>query len=160
ASLPLTDLIDSKAVGPLAGLGSAVAERTEPEQAVADPGGSGGSSGEEGEGDSAEAGGGAGGVVEKFFESEDGDGLLASLLKATNLEQLRQMLDDLDDMDGNVTLTQTGGVTTFDVQIEKDVHGQANLNVSALGGSLYLTGKIDVAAVAELHLVFGVDSKG
>ena len=73
---------------------------------------------------------------------------------------LRQALDDLDEIEDNVVLTEAGGVTLFDVRVEKDVDGAADLDINALGGAVTLRGNVDLEAEIKLHLVFGVDDQG
>jgi len=84
---------------------------------------------------------------------------------------LRQALDDLDTVGGNVTVDEVTDVNgdghadlTFDVQILKELSGIIDLDVDAnvVGslGDVHLTGALEVAADIELNLVFGVDSRG
>ncbi len=75
-------------------------------------------------------------------------------------EDLRARLDGLDDVDGNVTLTQTDTLTRYDVHIKKTLTGSADLKVQALGGAVDLEGTLEVSANVSLHVVFGVDADG
>ncbi|HEV3003498.1 MAG TPA: hypothetical protein VGX78_03515, partial [Pirellulales bacterium] len=103
------------------------------------------------------------GIVRRLIESglgafnldDIGDGI-------DSASALRDKLDALDSVPGNVTLTETATETRFDVHIQKTVSGTADLNVdeSALGGSISLHGQLDVSADISLHLVFGVDAHG
>src|SRR5262249_47347128 len=79
----------------------------------------------------------------------------------TTPEQLRQALDDLDDQPGNVSLTTTpdGGVR-YDVRFTKTLTGEADVNLSAFGGSLFLHGDVEISTDVTVHLVFGVDAQG
>ena len=86
--------------------------------------------------------------------SEDGE--------ISSLEALRASLDGLDATSGNVTFTEVGDVTTFNVQILKSLQGSADLDVAAqvLGGLLDLEGDLEIAADVALNLRFGVDGSG
>ena len=73
---------------------------------------------------------------------------------------LRDLLDGLDAIDGNVTLSEAGGVTRFDVGVVKAVSGTADIDVNALSGAVTLSGVVKMAADIDLHLVFGIDGEG
>ena len=87
-------------------------------------------------------------------------------------ESLRQALDNLDGVDGNVTFVEAdrdGDGTTdwrFDVQIDSArLDGIADLDVDAnlvdvLGGQVSLAGSLEIAMDVDLQLTFGVDSTG
>ena len=118
--------------------------------------------GEEGESVEAEGASGGLGFRRLIEEGPAGFGLadIGSLI--TTPEELRQRLDALDGIDGNVTFTEVGGVTRFDMTIDTRLEGEANLDVATelFGGAIALKGGIDVGADVRLRLVFGVDADG
>jgi Ca2+-binding RTX toxin-like protein len=73
---------------------------------------------------------------------------------------LRQLLDDLDDTPNNVTLTEAGGVTRYDVRINKTLSGDTDFDVDALGGRVELAGDVHATVDVAVHLIFGVDQHG
>ncbi|PYR44864.1 MAG: hypothetical protein DMF89_26665, partial [Acidobacteria bacterium] len=77
-------------------------------------------------------------------------------------QQLRDRLDDLDSTPGNVTLTQSEGVTRFDAQVIRRLSGVADFGVgtAVLGGAIDLSGQVEIGADVELDLAFGVDAGG
>ncbi|MDX1431795.1 MAG: LEPR-XLL domain-containing protein, partial [Gammaproteobacteria bacterium] len=79
-------------------------------------------------------------------------------------EALRQALDDLDAIDGNVILTQVGDDLTYDVEvIGKALDGIVDIDVNADifgGGEVALTGELEVTALIDLDFTFGVDAGG
>src|SRR5581483_8032764 len=100
-------------------------------------------------------------VFRRLIETGQGAFSLADIgTSITTLTDLRDRLDALDDTPGNVTLTQLGGVTTFDVKVTKTLDGPADLDLEALGGDVNVSGTADVSADVTMHIVFGVDSEG
>src|SRR6185295_3730394 len=74
-----------------------------------------------------------------------------------DLATLVQILDTL----GDITVTEQGDTTLFDLTISnRTVEGAAELDIDALGGALFLHGDVEMSAVIDLHLVFGVDGQG
>ena len=66
-----------------------------------------------------------------------------------SLAELRQVLDELDETDGNVTLTEVGGVSTIDFRMDREIDGAADIDVDVLGGALTLQGRVDIEADVE-----------
>jgi hypothetical protein len=100
-------------------------------------------------------------ILGRLLDSGQGAFSLADIGSTiATLADLRDRLDALDNIPGNVTFTQANGVTRFDVQVHKTLSGTADLDLNGLGGSLNIAGSIDVSADLALHLVFGVDSHG
>ncbi|MEX0642951.1 MAG: hypothetical protein WD468_09640 [Pirellulales bacterium] len=75
-------------------------------------------------------------------------------------EALRAKLDALDDISGNVTLTEQATTTRWDVGIRKSLSGDADFDFDALGGAVTLGGTIEITADVTIRLVFGVDERG
>ena len=75
-------------------------------------------------------------------------------------EALRQAIDDLDAIDGNVVLTEGAGETRYDVTIVKPLDGSVDLDVSTefLGGTIDLEGFLDLMATVNVNFAFGIDS--
>ncbi|MBU6398951.1 MAG: LEPR-XLL domain-containing protein, partial [Verrucomicrobia bacterium] len=102
-----------------------------------------------------------GSVLDRLLQSGSSGLRLSDIGGAINSwSSLVQFLDGLDNIPGNVVMTQSGGVTRIDMQVVKTLGGTANLDVNLLGGALYLKGSLDVSVQVTLHLVFGVDSQG
>ena len=83
--------------------------------------------------------------------------------------ELVAYLDGLDSTPGNVTFTQVGGTTTFNMVVEKALNGifGIELDGSAIldsqninDGQLTLEGRAEVNFNARLALTFGVDANG
>ena len=78
-----------------------------------------------------------------------------------DLDALRQVLSMISTHPGNVTLTQTADAFMFDITVAKTVDGDANLDLEALGGTLFVHGNIHLScAHVALHIVVGGDSQG
>ncbi len=75
-------------------------------------------------------------------------------------QALRDRLDALDDTIGNVTLTELGGVTTYDVCIETSLSGTADLGLDLLAGAIDVGGTVGVGVDVDVHLIFGEDPQG
>ena len=60
-------------------------------------------------------------------------------------------------MPGNVKLTTTASGFVLDIQVEGNLDGMANLEVSGLNGTLHLGGDLHIHADVVLHLIVGVD---
>ncbi len=75
---------------------------------------------------------------------------------------LKARLDALDDIPNNVTLTETGGVTRFDVHVVTRLDGSAGVNVnkSLPFGSVDLAGSLELSAEVDLNIAFGLDASG
>ncbi len=83
--------------------------------------------------------------------------------------ELAAKLDALDDVPGNVTLSEVGGVTTFVVQVEKQLSGIVGIELDGSAvldsltvddGTLTLAGQAEIGFDARLELTFGVDANG
>ena len=81
-------------------------------------------------------------------------------LSIPSLEALRQVLDDLDATEGNVTLEQEGDSARFDVTVTKTVTGVAALEIEEMDGALDLEGFAEMSIDVTLHIVIGVDEEG
>ncbi len=102
-----------------------------------------------------------GGIFRRLIESGPGAFSIAEIASSLDTaEKVRAALDDLDDTPGNVTLTEVGNVTTFDVRVLKTLAGTADLAVNALGGTLDLEGHVEISADVALHIVVGIDADG
>lgn len=107
------------------------------------------------------------------------DRILSTSLESLNLQalaadassagELAALLDALDDVDGNVTFSEVGGVTTFQVGVEKHLAGIAGIKldgsavldaVSISDGKLTLEGQAEIGFDAKLALTFGIDASG
>lgn len=107
-------------------------------------------------------------LLRQLFETGPGGFSLMSLRETLDEEaladplQLRDALDALDAIDGNVVLTETPGEIFFDVQVHKSLAGDGRLQVSAdvPGGAVELAGILSASADVDLHLRFGVDGEG
>jgi hypothetical protein len=80
--------------------------------------------------------------------------------RIADFDDLRRALDRADEIPGNVTLTEAGGVSTLDVQITRALSGRADVGVDVLGGALDVSGRVLMSADVDLHLVFGIDEHG
>src|SRR5205814_9276088 len=79
--------------------------------------------------------------LQRIFEEGPNGFRLADIGRTiTSTAGLRQFLDDLDDTPNNVTLTEAGGVTRYDVRINKTLDGSADFAVDALDGQIDLAG--------------------
>ena len=112
------------------------------------------------------AGGGSSGpgLFEMLFEEGTGAFDLNAIGGPTipDLATLDQDLLGLSDpaYPGSVQVTQPNGGVQFDVTINKTLDGSANLDLEALGGTVTLTGSVNVSVLVHIHLIFGVDSEG
>jgi Ca2+-binding RTX toxin-like protein len=79
-----------------------------------------------------------------------------------DLDTLRQRLDGLDSIAGNVTKTENAdGSVVFKVQVvNKPLSGTADLDLEALAGSIEVFGTVELSADVTLNLTFGVDADG
>ena len=111
-----------------------------------------------GEGET-EGGSGSSGIplLRRIVESGTGAFNIADV---TSLDDLRDKLDALDDVPGNVSYTSDANGVRFDMQVKKTLSGEAHLDVYAVGGAVNLTGALDLSADVSVHLVFGVDANG
>ncbi|MDV6028911.1 MAG: hypothetical protein F9B45_02130 [Phycisphaera sp. RhM] len=80
----------------------------------------------------------------------------------TTLDDFKNKLDALDSSPGNVSYTQSAGVTTFDVRIINTLDGfvPIDVNLDFAGGKIRLDGSQQISAELNLHFVFGIDSQG
>ena len=113
---------------------------------------------EESPGDDYETGG-----FRRLLETDEGEFILDGIGAGIDtLDQLREALDALDEFAGNVSFLTIDDTTTFTARIVKRLGGQAGLEVAFEkdGGSVNLTGRLDVEARLEVNLVFGFDADG
>ncbi|MEE8452868.1 MAG: hypothetical protein V3R99_13165, partial [Thermoguttaceae bacterium] len=77
-------------------------------------------------------------------------------------EALEASLEGLDEIADNVSYSMVGGFPVFDVQIEKRLEGTADFQTGFefLGGSVDLTGLMEIGALVVLDFEFGVDAQG
>ena len=76
---------------------------------------------------------------------------------------LQQDLLGLSDPSDPGSVTYGGPATgdvQFDATINKTLDGTTDLDLEALGGTVSLTGSVDVSMMVHVHLIFGVDSEG
>ena len=87
----------------------------------------------------------------------------------TSVAELRAKLDALDAIDGNVSVAEVGGVTTFDFHMVKSlvgvvdlaVDGPALLDTLALDNdAIKLEGEAEIGFDVAVDLKFGVDAEG
>ncbi len=99
-------------------------------------------------------------ILQRLFETGPAALSLDAIAALGSPEELRGLLDALDDKAGNVLLTQQGGVTRIDMTVEGPLGGSAGLDLRGLGGNVEMSGLLEVDADLKLHLVFGVDEGG
>ena len=100
-------------------------------------------------------------IIRRLLESDDfklEDIADFDLSTQAGIDALVEALDDLDETPGNVSYNATTGV--FDVRVVREIDGMTDLDLDALGGSFTLNGEIEVSAMVDLHLLFGVDGTG
>ncbi|HYW81155.1 MAG TPA: hypothetical protein VE890_16350, partial [Thermoguttaceae bacterium] len=80
----------------------------------------------------------------------------------TTPEALEDALDGLDEIADNVSYTMVDGFPVFDVQVEKRLEGTADFEAGFefLGGTVDLSGLMEIGAKVVLDLDFGVDAQG
>jgi hypothetical protein len=78
----------------------------------------------------------------------------------TDLDDLRQRLDDADDTPGDVTLTRNADGFVLDIRIANPLDGKADLDVDGLAGALQLNGTLRMQANVSVHLVVGLNAQG
>ncbi len=101
------------------------------------------------------------GLFRRIFESGPKSFSLANLRNlAADADALEALLEGLDDVPNNVSKTEAGSTTKFDVRVVKTLPGIAALEVSGLGGLLGLQGTIELEIDVELHLIIGLDEFG
>jgi hypothetical protein len=120
-----------------------------------------------------------GGIIQLANGQSIFDRILATSLEGLNLQdlaatannpkELAALLDSLDDIPGNVTVTESAGVTTFAVQVTKHLSGIVGIqldgsaildSVSISDGTLTLQGQAEIGFDAKLNMTFGADSNG
>lgn len=92
---------------------------------------------------------------------ENGEFLLSNL--ATDLqtpETLRAALDSLDAIPGNVTYSSDGGVLRYELSVQRDLTGTADLSLDWAEGGISLEGTWNISAEVALNLTFGADARG
>src|SRR5262249_49323975 len=72
----------------------------------------------------------------------------------TTADELRDRLDALDDVPGDVTYTDSDGVIRFDVHVTKALSGVADLGALTPDGKASVSGTIDALADVSLHVIF------
>ena len=107
-------------------------------------------------------GGSAGGqILRRIFEASASGFRLEDIgTTITTLEQLREELDALDDITGNVILSMVDGFPRFDVQVIRTLAGTTDLDIADPDGDVSLQGSVDIRADVRVHIVFGVDAGG
>ena len=109
--------------------------------------------------------------ISRLIEEGDNSFSLSEIGQSiTSLDDLRDRLDALDNIPGNVTYTYTPpvspiapgdvGSVRFDLQIVKDLSGDATVHVGEDGTSIQIDGTAGITAQVALHLTFGVDTNG
>ena len=78
------------------------------------------------------------------------------------LDALRDALDGLDSIAGNVSYTLIGGKPVFDFELSKRLTGSADLGTDFdfLGGTVSLSGLARIGAEVVVDLRFGIDDNG
>ena len=107
-------------------------------------------------------------LLARLFESGSGSLDLSAITDAADdgsistQADLLAALQTLAGSPSNVTLTENGNSALYDFHMTKTLSGQANLDVlaSALGGTIQLSGDLDLIADVAVHLQFGVDDNG
>ena len=99
-------------------------------------------------------------VLRRILEGVGGFSITDIGNSITTLDDLRNKLDGLDAIPDNVSYTQVGGVTRFDVEVKRTLDGKADLNLQAMDGAINVHGAVDISADVTMHLVFGTDDKG
>jgi hypothetical protein len=100
-------------------------------------------------------------VLQRLIETGTGAFQLADIGQSiTTADELRDRVDALDDVPGNVTYSDSGGVIRFDVRVTKTLSGIADLGVLTPDGKASVSGTIDALAEVSLHVIFGLDAQG
>ena len=109
-------------------------------------------------------GSGSGGIADflaRLFEEDEGGFDLGSLgTSILDPNAIQQLFDGLDDTPGNVSYTQDGTQTLYDIRFTKTLDSMSDLDLSLLGGSFTLKGDAQVSADIDVHLRLGVDDHG
>jgi Ca2+-binding RTX toxin-like protein len=74
--------------------------------------------------------------------------------------ELRERLDGLDEIAGNVSYEVNEFGVRFDMTVSRELSGRGELDLRGLGGAVNIGGQVDVSANVALHLVFGLDADG
>ena len=99
-------------------------------------------------------------LMARFFAAGAGIDLNAVGRTINDLEALRSALDALDDIVGNVILTQQNGAVRFDVTVTGEFAGGGEIEIDAFNGLVTLSGDVLYSFDLTMHLVFGVDEFG
>ena len=116
-------------------------------------------------GTAADNGSGGPGIFERLFQ-EDTGGFDVTTIGGPTIPDYPTLVQDLVDLSDTpnpnlVSYTlDSSGDPQFNVTINKTLDGTANLNLAALGGTISLTGDVDISMMVHVHLVFGIDSNG
>jgi Ca2+-binding RTX toxin-like protein len=99
-------------------------------------------------------------LLVRFFETGRGafdlDEIGTTITTTTALRDKLQALDP----SGTVTVTTIGSDTRVAVNLQKTLDGIAALDLDLLGGSLRLTGSLEIEVTVRLNAAFGVDANG
>ena len=103
--------------------------------------------------------------LQRLFESGTGAFSLADIgsTSIATFDALRDKIDALDNVAGNVTYTLDGsGRPTFNIGVVKPLGGTADfdVNTTLFGGQIGLNGLIDVNAEVVVNLKLGIDANG
>ncbi|MCI0540002.1 MAG: hypothetical protein L0Z50_32755, partial [Verrucomicrobiales bacterium] len=99
-------------------------------------------------------------LVARFLAGGNGIDVNAVGRTITDLDSLRSALDALDDIVGNVILTQENGVVRFDVTVTGDFAGRGEIAIDSFNGLVTLRGEVLYSFDLTMHLVFGIDQFG
>ncbi len=103
-------------------------------------------------------GGSAGGQLVRRLLEAGTEFSIDDIANFTSLDELETTLNALDGVTVDIELVD--GLPRVDLAIEKELSGQATLDVNALDGAIALGGSIEVSAMVGFRVVFGIDSEG
>jgi autotransporter-associated beta strand protein len=101
------------------------------------------------------------GIMRRVFETGFGAFKLDDIgTLITDPAVLEQKLEALDTTANNVSMTDVGGVLTYDVRVNKTLKGEGIADFLAENGLVELKGKADFSVDVQMHLIFGSDADG
>ena len=103
-------------------------------------------------------GGSAGGqLLRRLLEAGTGFSI-DEIASFTSLDELETRLNAVDGVTVDIELIE--GFPRLELEIEKELGGEATLDVNALGGTISIGGNVDISAMVGFRIVVGIDSDG
>ncbi|MEW6159625.1 MAG: hypothetical protein AB1813_19525, partial [Verrucomicrobiota bacterium] len=100
-------------------------------------------------------------IFQRIFETGPGALAISSIgTVITDPTALELRLEALDANPSNVTLTTTSDGFRFDMQVATTFGGKSRIDIAGVGGTVSLSGELEILADISVHLVFGIDSNG